>query len=680
MVYRPAWQEALAATACAVLLWAPSAGAAWEEPVGGTSPINEADASAEQISMAVEGGVPYVARQERSASGADLRVSVLDSAGADWAPVGGAANTTTATTENAELALVGGVPHVAYWEGPFVDVEVKRYDATTGSWIQLGGAVNHFPTVSTVFMAIAAFEDEPWVAVSDGELLRVARYDDALAAWVQVGTPLNADPADRAREVDIAVVGGRPWVAWVEEDAADSTDREVRVARLNDAADGWEEVVGGASPVNASATGVARQVRLAAVGDIPYVAWTELDGAGEHQVRVSTLNTAGDDWEEPVGGASPIGVAPGPAAGRAQRFVSLAPVGAEPYVGFVDETGVPHVKRLVDGGGWEEIGAGSAPIAGFARDIELVEIGGVPYVGYEDAAGQARVERIEPDFIAAGEAVTPTLATLAVEVRTYGVAYPMVFFFDEGPTPTTQVGTEQVRSGNADSVVAQLKLPGLAPSTLYSWYGAATDGTRVFAPGSVRTFTTPAEPSPPTSPSPPSPEPQPQPQPESAITAEETSGEVFVKLPGSNRYVSLQGLRGIPLGSVVDAEEGRVRITSANHDGSAEFYAGIFKVLETKGPRPITEARLVEKLGPCPSGKRASASAATRRRLWGNGKGRFRTRGKYSSGAVRGTKWLVEDRCSGTLTRVRRGRVKVRDFVKDKDVVVRAGESYLAHP
>jgi hypothetical protein len=47
------------------------------------------------------------------------------------------------------------------------------------------------------------------------------------------------------------------------------------------------------------------------------------------------------------------------------------------------------------------------------------------------------------------------------------------------------------------------------------------------------------------------------------------------------------------------------------------------------------------------------------RRLWGDGKGRFRTRGRYGAGTVRGTKWLTKDRCDGTLVRVVRGRVAV---------------------
>ena len=72
------------------------------------------------------------------------------------------------------------------------------------------------------------------------------------------------------------------------------------------------------------------------------------------------------------------------------------------------------------------------------------------------------------------------------------------------------------------------------------------------------------------------------------------------------------------------------------------------------------------------------AAAKRKRRLWGDGKGRFRTKGEFSSATVRGTRWLVEDRCDGTLTRVTKGKVAVRDFVRKRTVIVRAGKQYLA--
>jgi len=68
----------------------------------------------------------------------------------------------------------------------------------------------------------------------------------------------------------------------------------------------------------------------------------------------------------------------------------------------------------------------------------------------------------------------------------------------------------------------------------------------------------------------------------------------------------------------------------------------------------------------------------TVRALWGKGNGHFRTKGRYSSAAVRGTNWLTADRCDGTLTQVKQGIVSVTDFTRKKTVKVRAGQSYLA--
>ena len=66
------------------------------------------------------------------------------------------------------------------------------------------------------------------------------------------------------------------------------------------------------------------------------------------------------------------------------------------------------------------------------------------------------------------------------------------------------------------------------------------------------------------------------------------------------------------------------------------------------------------------------------RRLWGRGKGKFRTRGRYASAAIRGTWWLTADYCNRTLVTVKQGTVTVRDLVKKKTVIVSAGKSYSA--
>ncbi len=161
------------------------------------------------------------------------------------------------------------------------------------------------------------------------------------------------------------------------------------------------------------------------------------------------------------------------------------------------------------------------------------------------------------------------------------------------------------------------------------------------------------------------------------------SGTVKIKLPGSRVFVALGAGRQIPVGTIVDTLKGRVTIVAAadknGGTATADFYGGIFKLGQTKGAHPITTLKLVEKLSCKQSGKASAAAKKKKKRhLWGDGKGKFRTEGSYSSATVRGTKWLVQDTCTSTLTRVKRGRVAVRDFVKRKTVLVKAGKKYVA--
>ena len=74
----------------------------------------------------------------------------------------------------------------------------------------------------------------------------------------------------------------------------------------------------------------------------------------------------------------------------------------------------------------------------------------------------------------------------------------------------------------------------------------------------------------------------------------------------------------------------------------------------------------------------AQLSRRTIRRLRANAKGRFRTRGRHSAATVRGTVWITADRCDGTLTQVKRGKVAVRDLRRKRTITLTAGKSYLA--
>ena len=144
----------------------------------------------------------------------------------------------------------------------------------------------------------------------------------------------------------------------------------------------------------------------------------------------------------------------------------------------------------------------------------------------------------------------------------------------------------------------------------------------------------------------------------------------------------------IPYNATVDVTNGSVLLKtttgSLNVTAAAGATAAFVLTRGTENKKPIVELRLAKgDFSACPKRKKSSAgggAATVVRQLWGNGKGSFRTRGRYAAATVRGTHWLTSDRCDGTLTRVTRGVVEVTDLPKHKTVTVRAGGSYLAKP
>ncbi|HEY7618725.1 MAG TPA: hypothetical protein VH834_03085, partial [Solirubrobacteraceae bacterium] len=200
------------------------------------------------------------------------------------------------------------------------------------------------------------------------------------------------------------------------------------------------------------------------------------------------------------------------------------------------------------------------------------------------------------------------------------------------------------------------------------------------------------------------------PIPGKSFDARVVSGTVYIKYPAGKGpravkplkgFVPLKGAANVPMGSQLDTRKGRVAVTSAADTGgvktqASDFYDGIFAVkqalpkkkskkpvalitdLVLKGESPRSECAPLKGASAATVDKKKKGPKSTLGKLWGNGKGKFRTSGKYSSATVRGTIWLTADRCDGTLTTVKRGVVQVRDFKRKKTISVRAGHSYLA--
>jgi hypothetical protein len=187
--------------------------------------------------------------------------------------------------------------------------------------------------------------------------------------------------------------------------------------------------------------------------------------------------------------------------------------------------------------------------------------------------------------------------------------------------------------------------------------------------------------------------------PDSCVTLQPTP-KLSAKAEGSVEVNGSSFTAGvISYGSTVDLGSGS-SVKLSTDVGKFKFFAaagGSTSFVPVRVPLPkgknkkrqfIIELRLVGgDFSACPGGKKANGfrtEAAKKpgppRSLWGNGKGHYRTRGRYSSATVLGTDWLVEDLCNGTLTVVRRGVVRIHDFATNKTVIVTAGHRYLARP
>jgi hypothetical protein len=277
------------------------------------------------------------------------------------------------------------------------------------------------------------------------------------------------------------------------------------------------------------------------------------------------------------------------------------------------------------------------------------------------------------------------------------------YWFEVGPTTAYGASTQSATTDKSEPVSVQSSVSGLVKGTTYHARLVARndDGLSL---GADTTFTTAGAIPTPIAPSPlPSDDdatdaepgdglrhtpvlaPAAPPELGHSVGVAEQAGSVLVRLPGSTRAVALTAAASVPVGSILDTRRGTVNLSSAQpgeHSQTGTFHGGLFEVRQPAGARGMTELVLRGPLPTCTAGGARAAAASAKhppRVLWGrDDHGRFRTRGSNSVATVRGTSWYVADRCDGTLTRVSSGSVSVRDLRRERTVVVRAGQSYLA--
>ena len=171
-------------------------------------------------------------------------------------------------------------------------------------------------------------------------------------------------------------------------------------------------------------------------------------------------------------------------------------------------------------------------------------------------------------------------------------------------------------------------------------------------------------------------------------------GTVLARTSPGGPLVPLTGPIDLPVGTFINAQAGTLTLTMAmpaHHTQTAAVGHGRFIVTQPRSRHGLTQLTLTGgSFAACPvPGHTAHASAAGTaqrtksshvvRQLWSkDNHGQFQTHGHNSVATVRGTEWLTQDRCDGTLTHVIQGAVTIRPHGAHHSITVTAGHSYLA--
>ena len=386
---------------------------------------------------------------------------------------------------------------------------------------------------------------------------------------------------------------------------------------------------------------------------------------------IGRITTAGDVMKFSAGltmNSKPLGIAAGP----------------DGALWFTESAAPGRIGRITTAGGITEYSSGFVAITN-PWFIAAGPDGNMWFTGNNSPGRVARitlpplVKDLAPDQIATGS------ARLRGRVRPNSQA--TTYHFEYGATTDYGMATSSAYAGSSYDLTQVLAaVGGLAPATKYHYRVVAENDAGVTA-GPDRVFATAALPA--TEQPVPPPSPVPEPKPEFAKTIVAEGDDVRYKTPGGS-WQDLPAGAALPLGVALDARRGSVNLKSAGCRGRIQtgtFGGGVFSVRQPRAGCGRVDvylrggsfkrcARLPRRAG----AGRASASKTRRvRGLWGRDSGgKFRSHGRHSHATVRGTRWLTEDRCGGTLTRVTNGAVVVRDFRRQRNVLVRAGHSYLA--
>jgi len=368
--------------------------------------------------------------------------------------------------------------------------------------------------------------------------------------------------------------------------------------------------------------------------------------------------------------------------------------GGDGQLWFTQAGSAGGIGRLTAGGGITEFAGGVALSLTAASAPLGITQGPDGNVWFTENANPGRIGLITvPPGVEAKPAASIQSGDAMLKAKVRPNTQDTSFYFEYGTTEGYGQTTEPASAGaDAGFGVVHAQVAGLPPDTHYHFRVVATNpsGTTIgedvtFTTKAAVTATTPATET--ASPA----DPPLEPTLGETVVLRPLRGAVRVRRAGTSHYTELAAGEQLPVGSLVDARHGTVELSSALDAAGriqrGEFWGAIFQVRQARRGRGVTDLALRGgSFAACRSTRArgsalaiASARRRSVRRLWGRDThARFRTHGRDSVATVRGTQWLTEDRCDGTLTRVRSGKVLVRDLRRKRSVLLRAGRAYLA--
>ncbi|WP_338554637.1 S-layer homology domain-containing protein [Paenibacillus sp. KS-LC4] len=399
---------------------------------GGTNGLNvNAVRGAAYTVLAVFNNELYEAWQETNGSADQIRVKKYN--GTSWTSLDGNGTTglnvdTTKATYQPAMTEYDGALYLAWAErnstSNINQIKVKKYNGT--SWTSVDGGsdgLNIDASRGATSPALTVYNNNLYIAwneVNDNNAnqIRLKKYDGT--AWTSAdgggANGLNVNTSMGAAIPKMAVYNGSLYVAWQE---TNGSAVQIRAKKYDGTA--WTSIDGGGTTglnINGAKTGAIPS--LAVFNNALYLAWDEIVGTNDNQIRVKKYD--GSAWTS-VDGNGTYGI--NKETDYRANYAVLASLGNALYAVWQEFNGTAFQIRVkkYDGTSWVSVDGNGAnglnvQVSRTAQFPAAAAFNDVLYVGWQETNGtavQIRTSSYLPP-------VPPTINSVTVSPDTASVA------------------------------------------------------------------------------------------------------------------------------------------------------------------------------------------------------------------------------------------------------------------